>query len=86
MYVLKSSERWQTLAAQRAEMTRRLDVYQQAFAAKEAQLAELSVVRSRNLEKVVRKLERQERAPAQRLDALRQARRARALHPRQLRG
>ena len=70
MFAVSAQPRWQELAGERAELERRLEVHRGAYAAKQAQLAELSVVRARNLAKVLSKLEREERQVAARSDTL----------------
>ena len=70
MFAVTAEPRWQELSGERAELERRLEVHRGAYAAKEAQFAELSVVRARNLAKVLHKLEREQRQAAARGDTL----------------
>ena len=60
MFELQNQPRWTELTEARDQCTRRLDIYQQQYRTKEAQYAELGIVRKRNLEKVLRTLNRQE--------------------------
>ena len=70
MFEVRNNARWAELADVRQGLARRLDVYQNQYRAKEAQYAELGVVRKRNLEKVLRTLERQEQLSTGRKETL----------------
>ena len=70
MFEMHATPRWSELASAREDLGRRLDVYQQQYRAHEAQYAELGIVRKRNLEKVLRTLERQERISSSRSEAM----------------
>ena len=59
MFELHANERYGALSEAREQLNRRLDIYTQQYKAKEAQYAELGIVRKRNLEKVLRTLQRQ---------------------------
>jgi hypothetical protein len=59
MFELHNNERYGALSEAREQLNRRLDIYTQQYKAKEAQYAELGIVRKRNLEKVLRTLQRQ---------------------------
>jgi len=60
MFELQADARFSALSTARTDLNRRLEIYQSQYRTKEAQYAELGIVRKRNLEKVLRTLERQE--------------------------
>jgi DNA repair exonuclease SbcCD ATPase subunit len=70
MFELKAHSRWAELSEARDQLSRRLDMYQQQYRAKEAQYAELGVVRRRNLQKVLNTLERQEKISKSRTETM----------------
>lgn len=59
MFEMHVQPRYSELSEAREQLNRRLDIYTQQYKAKEAQYAELGIVRKRNLEKVLRTLQRQ---------------------------
>ena len=59
MFEMAAQPRYSELSEAREQLNRRLDIYTQQYKAKEAQYAELGIVRKRNLEKVLRTLQRQ---------------------------
>ena len=75
MFAVTATPRWQELSTSRAELERRLEVHRGAYLAQEAQCAELSVVRARNLGKALRRLEREQRQAQARLDTFSDAHR-----------